>query len=85
MNYREIKLRVYKDDDPFDIADNFCKINGIVKEELKERLAKTIIHFRNLYLQKQQKDKSNIGDIEDNNLLTSQDNIRNNINNRDDQ
>lgn len=49
INYRERSLRVHKDDDPYDIAENFCRVYGM-KEEIKERLAKTILQFMSLYL-----------------------------------
>ena len=50
-NGKERTLKIYLSDDPYDIADNFCK-TYCLKEEIKERLAKTILNFRNLYLQK---------------------------------
>jgi len=48
---KERTLRVHKFDDPFEIAENFCKVYGM-KEEIKQRLAKTILQFMNLYLLK---------------------------------
>lgn len=50
-NGKERTIKVYVSDDPYDVADNFCK-TYCLKEEVKERLAKTILNFRNLYLQK---------------------------------
>ena len=44
-------IKVYVNEDPYDIANNFCKTYGL-KKEVIERLAKTILNFRNLYLQK---------------------------------
>jgi len=46
---RERTLRVHKEDDPYEIAENFCKVYGM-KDEIKQRLAKTILQFMNLYL-----------------------------------
>ena len=46
---RERTLRVHKDDDPYEVSENFCKVYGM-KEEIKQRLAKTILQFMNLYL-----------------------------------
>ena len=48
---RERQIKVYLSEDPYDVADNFCK-TYCLKNEVKERLAKTILNFRNLYLQK---------------------------------
>ena len=42
-------MRVHKDDDPYEIAESFCMVYGM-KEEIKQRLAKTILQFMNLYL-----------------------------------
>ena len=59
-NGKERTIKVYLSDDPFDVADNFCK-TYCLKEEIKERLAKTILNFRNLYLQKNNiKDSSQV-------------------------
>lgn len=59
-NGKERTIKVYLLDDPFDVADNFCK-TYCLKEEIKERLAKTILNFRNLYLQKNNiKDSSQV-------------------------
>ena len=59
---RERQIKVYLSEDPYDVADNFCK-TYCLKNEVKERLAKTILNFRNLYLQKnhiQNKNDDNI-------------------------
>ena len=50
-NGKERMIKVYVNEDPYDIANNFCKTYGL-KKEVIERLAKTILNFRNLYLQK---------------------------------
>ena len=61
-NGKERHIKVYLNEDPYDVADNFCK-TYCLKNEVKERLAKTILNFRNLYLQKNhiqnKKDDSN--------------------------
>ena len=49
-NGKERVIKVYLNDEPYDIADNFCK-TYCLKEEIKERLAKTILNYRNIYLQ----------------------------------
>jgi hypothetical protein len=48
-NGKERVLRVHKDDDPNQIAQEFCLVYGL-KEEIKERLAKTILNFMSIYL-----------------------------------
>lgn len=53
-------MKVHKDDDPYEIADNFCKVYGM-KEEIKQRLAKTISQFMHLYLIRSN-EKSQIND-----------------------
>ncbi len=50
-NGKERILRVHKDDDPTQIAQEFCLVYGL-KEEIKERLAKTIMNFMSIYLSK---------------------------------
>jgi len=50
-NGKERMIKVFVNEDPYDIANNFCKTYGL-KKEVIERLAKTILNFRNLYLQK---------------------------------
>jgi hypothetical protein len=54
---KERNLRVHKDDDPYEIAEEFCRIYGL-KEEIKERLAKTILKFMSIYLSKTKLNKS---------------------------
>lgn len=51
-NGKERVLRICKSDDPEIISENFCKIYGL-KDEIKQRLTKTITHFVNMYLNKQ--------------------------------
>ena len=60
ITFRERTLRVHKDDDPYEIAENFCLVYGM-KEEIKQRLAKTILQFMNLYLIKSS-EKSQLND-----------------------
>jgi hypothetical protein len=58
-NGKERMIKVYVNEDPYDIANNFCKTYGL-KKEVIERLAKTILNFRNLYLQKNNINNNNI-------------------------
>ena len=64
-------IKVYVNEDPYDIANNFCKTYGL-KKEVIERLAKTILNFRNLYLQK---NNINNRDIKAQNILVFENNI----------
>jgi len=43
------QLRVYKSDNPQEIAENFCRVYGL-KREIADRLSKTIQDYMNLYL-----------------------------------
>ena len=78
-NGKERVLRISKYDDPEYIADNFCKIYGL-KDEIKNRLIKTIYHFINLYLNKPV-DESNNNNNNNSNINRSQLNNNNNVNN----
>ena len=55
-NGKERIIRVYLSDDPYDVADNFCK-TYCLKEEIKERLGKMILNYRTVYLQKTRSNK----------------------------
>lgn len=68
-NGKERILRIGRKDDPEQIAANFCKIYGL-KPEIKSRLTKTITHFVNLYLKK-----------EDESILNNNNNNMNDLNN----
>lgn len=50
-NGKERVLRISRNDDPEEVAANFCKIYGL-KYEIQKRLTKTITHFVALYLKK---------------------------------
>ena len=52
-NGKERVLKISKYDNVDEVADNFCKIYGL-KSEIKQRLKKTINHFSNLYLKKEE-------------------------------
>ena len=62
---KERTLKVHVDDDPFEIADNFCKVYGM-KDEIKERLARTIIKFMEIYLKNEK--------INNDDIITSENN-----------
>ena len=66
-------MRIHRDDDPYEIADNFCKIYGM-KDEIKDRLAKTILKFINTYLIKNERSPNELSTTNNNNQL-SQNNI----------
>lgn len=66
-------MRVHRDDDPYEIAENFCKVYGM-KDEIKDRLAKTILKFINMYLIKQEKTQNELT-TENNNHQISQNNL----------
>lgn len=51
-NGKERILRICQNDDPEEVAENFCKIYGL-KDEIKQRFTKIILHLINLYLNKQ--------------------------------
>jgi hypothetical protein len=53
-NGKERTLRVHKDDDPSQIAHEFCLVYGL-KDEIKERLSKTILNFMSIYLSRHTK------------------------------
>ena len=46
---RNRQLKVYRSDNPQEIAENFCKVYGL-KKEIADRLSKTIQDYMNLYL-----------------------------------
>lgn len=48
---KERTLKIFLTDDPNDVAESFCK-TYCFKDEIKERLAKTILSFRTIYLQR---------------------------------
>jgi len=61
-NGKDRILRISRNDDPEEIASNFCKIYGL-KPEIKSRLTKTINHFVNLYL-KTEEEHSNTNNFD---------------------
>ena len=48
-NSRTRQLKVYRSDNPQEIAENFCKVYGL-KKEIADRLSKTIQEYMNMYL-----------------------------------
>ena len=65
-NGKERIIKVYLSDDPYDVADNFCK-TYCLKEEIKERLGKMILNYRTVYLQKTRSNKDLMNSNEKNN------------------
>lgn len=63
-NGKERVLRVSRNDDPEEIAANFCKVYGL-KQEIKSRLTKTITHFVNLYLKKDNEESTINNQLQD--------------------
>ncbi len=53
-----------RNDDPEEIAANFCKVYGL-KQEIKNRLTKTITHFVNLYLKKENEESTINNQLQD--------------------
>lgn len=49
---KERTIRIYEDDDPYEIANNFCK-TYCMKDEIKNRLAANICNFKNTYFKQQ--------------------------------
>lgn len=54
-NGSERTLRIYEDDDPFEIASSFCK-TYCMKDEIRDILAKNITKFKNTYLSQKNED-----------------------------
>ena len=70
---RSRQLKVYKSDNPNEIAENFCKVYGL-KKEIAERLSKTIQDYMSLYLnsnentEHQEKNENNENEEKDKNV-----------------
>ncbi len=56
-NGKERTLRIHRNDDPYDIAANLAKIYSM-KDEVKDRLAKTILQFMSTYLRRRDRRRS---------------------------
>jgi len=52
------QLRVYKSDNPQEIAENFCRVYGL-KKEIADRLSKTIQDYMTLYLNSSENNTEN--------------------------
>jgi hypothetical protein len=50
-NGKERVLKIHRNDDPYEIATNLAKIYSM-KDEVKDRLAQTILQFMSTYLRK---------------------------------
>lgn len=48
---KETLIKVYLNEDPYIVAENFCKIYSL-NEEILKRLSKMILDFRNIYIKK---------------------------------
>jgi len=54
---KERTIRIHRNDDPYEIAANLAKTYSM-KEEVKDRLAQTFLHFMSTYLRKNNKRKT---------------------------
>ena len=51
-------IKIYMNDDPYKVADEFCKIYSI-KESVKQKLIRNIIKCQKTYKNKRDKKKNN--------------------------